>query len=178
LQGHPVHEDHAPAEDGSAPMDEGILKCEDGMALHVDRDRRMPPGEPELTGRYDFGYPPPYAPPIFDLPQADLWVSAFAQLVWAGLARRGAHCWLHYWPAGVPAMAHMSHDSDGNDDADGQAALDAFAEAGVEVTWCQVYRDNAYSPDIYDKITAAGHEHALHYNAMEDADIAQWGWEQ
>ena len=178
LQGHPVHEDHPPAEDGSAPMDEGVLKCEDGMALDVDRDRRMPPGEPELTGRYEFGYPPPYAPPIFDLPQADLWVSAFAQVVWAALDRQGAHGWLHYWPAGVPAMAHMSHDSDGNDDADGQAALDAFAEADVAVTWCQVYRDNAYSPEIYDKITEAGHEHALHYNAMEDADIAQWGWEQ
>src|SRR5699024_3784679 len=89
--------------------------------------------------------------------------------------RRSSTC---HRPTWVPAMAHMSHDSDGNDDADGQAALDAFAEAGVEVTWCQVYRDNAYSPGIYDKITAAGHEHALHYNAMEDADIAQWGWEQ
>lgn len=179
LQGYPVHEDHAPAADGSAPMDEGILKCEDGMALDLEQDRAMPPGEPPLEGQYPFGYPPVASPPIFDIPQADLWVSAFAQLVWAGLDRTvGGHGWLHYWPAGIPAMAHMSHDSDGNVTEDGQAALDAFDEAGVKVTWCQVYRDNSYAPEIYDKITAAGHEHALHYNAMDDADIAQWGWEQ
>ncbi|HIT75032.1 MAG TPA: hypothetical protein IAA98_05555 [Candidatus Avipropionibacterium avicola] len=179
LQGYPVLEDHAPAADGSAPMDEGVLKAEDGMALDVDHDRRTPPGEPEVDGQYPFGYPPPYGPPIFDLPQADLWVSALAQTLWTGLDRTaGAHGWVHYWPAGVPAMGHMSHDSDGNDDADGQAALDSFAEAGVAVTWCQVYRDNAYSQHIYDQITADGHEHALHYNAMDDADIAQWGWEQ
>jgi len=179
LQGYPVHEDHAPAADGSAPMDEGILKCEDGMALEVDHDRAMPPGEPPLDGPYAFGYPPPYSPPIFDLPQADLWVAAFTQLVWEGLDRTSSgHGWLHYWPAGIPAMAHMSHDSDGNVTEEGQAALDAFDEAGVKVTWCQVHNVRSYDPHIYDAITAAGHEHALHYNAMGDTDLAQWGWEQ
>ncbi|MGD7705253.1 hypothetical protein [Microlunatus sp. Y2014] len=180
LQGHPVTEDGRPAADGSAPLDEGILKAEDGLAFDIDADRQLPPGEPDLPGgRYEFGYPPPYAAPLFDLPQADLWAIAVAQLVWAGLDHVGsANGWLHYWPAGVPAMAHMSHDSDGNIDEEGQAALDAFAEADVKVTWCQVYNVRKYSPEIYDKITAAGHEHALHYNAMDDADIAQWGWEQ
>lgn len=178
LQGYPVLEDHAPAADGAAPMDEGTLKCEDGMALDVDADRRTPEGEPAVDGSYPYSYPPAYGPPIFDLPQADLWASALAQTLWTALDASGAHGWIHYWPAGVPAMAHMSHDSDGNNDDDGQAALDSFAEAEVAVTWCQVYRDNAYSPHIYEQITAAGHEHALHYNAMDDADIAQWGWEQ
>lgn len=179
LQGYPVHDDHAPATDGSAPLDEGILKCEDGMALDLEHDRAMPAGEPPLEGRYPFGYPPPFSPPIFDLPQADLWVSAFAQLVWSGLDDAvGAHGWLHYWPAGIPAMAHMSHDSDGNVTEEGQAALDAFDEADVKVTWCQVHNVRSYDPHIYDAITAAGHEHALHYNAMDDTDIAQWGREQ
>ncbi len=178
LQGYPVLADHAPAADGSAPMDEGVLKCEDGLGLDVDADRRTPPGEPAVDGSYAYIHPPPYGPPIFDLPQADLWVSVLTQTLWTGLDAGGAHGWIHYWPAGVPAMAHMSHDSDGNIDEDGQAALDSFAEAEVAVTWCQVYRDNAYSPHIYEQITADGHEHALHYNAMDDADIAQWGWEQ
>ncbi|HLT60771.1 MAG TPA: hypothetical protein VK020_06230, partial [Microlunatus sp.] len=92
--------------------------------------------------------------------------------------RRGdASVWLHYWPAGVPAMAHMSHDADGNVEEDGRAALDAFAEADVKVTWTQVF-PGGYSPDLYAAITAAGHEHALHYNAMGDADLASWGWPQ
>ncbi|MGD7706548.1 hypothetical protein [Microlunatus sp. Y2014] len=179
LQGDPVHADHAPAADGSAPLDDGVLKCEDGLTLDLDADRALPPGQPPLEGKYPFEYPPVAAPPIFDLPQADLWASALAQLVWTGLDRTAdGHGWLHYWPAGVPAMAHMSHDSDGNHDEDARAALDSFAEGGVPVTWCQIYRDNCYSPEVYDEITAAGHEHGLHFNAMDDADIAQWGWEQ
>lgn len=176
VQGHPVTTDGAAATDGSAPLDDDILKCEDGLGLDLDQDRRSPEGHPAAPIPYPYSYPPPHAAPVFDLPHADLWVSLFAQTVWWGCDTASrAHAWLHYWPAGVPAMAHMSHDSDGNDDADGQAALDAFAEAGVRVTWCQVYRDNAYSPEIYTAIAEAGHEHALHFNAMADAEHATWG---
>lgn len=32
--------------------------------------------------------------------------------------------------------------------------------------------------DLHRAITLAGHEDALHYNAMGDADIATWGWPQ
>ncbi|MFX4273507.1 hypothetical protein ACQBAR_01785 [Propionibacteriaceae bacterium Y1685] len=179
VQGSPVHTDGAPASDGSAPIDEGILKAEDGMALSLEEDRRVPTGHPAPSVPYDYTWPPPQAAPIFDLPQADLWWSALVQLIWAGLDRaQSPHGWLHYWPAGVPAMAHMSHDSDGNRDEEGQAAIDAFAAAGVRATWCQVFRDNGYSPHIYEQLDRAGHEHALHYNAMGDFDIAQWGWPQ
>ncbi|MEU8223516.1 hypothetical protein [Kribbella sp. NPDC048915] len=175
-QGYPVTADGEPAADGTAPIDDGILKCEDGMVLSFEHDRSMPPGQPPLDPSYRHEYPPPSAVPIFDQPHADWWCSLFAQSLWWAAEHVGASVpWLWYWPSGVDAVAHMSHDSDQNEEEDGQAALDAFAEAGVEVTWCQVF-PGGYSPALYQAITAAGHENALHYNAMGDADLAVWGW--
>lgn len=177
-QGYSVTQDGKPALDGTAPIDDDILKCEDGMALSFETDRALPPGEPELTGPFEHVYPPPSAVPMFDQPHADWWRSLFAQGLWWAAEQAGvALPWLHYWPSGVSAVAHMSHDSDGNVTEHGQAALDTFAEADVKVTWCQVF-PGGYDPSIYRAITEAGHEHALHYNAMHDADIAQWGWPQ
>ncbi|GAA1572142.1 MULTISPECIES: hypothetical protein [Kribbella] len=177
-QGYAVTADGLPAPDGTAPIDDGILKCEDGMALSFEHDRAMPPGEPELANRFVHTYPPPSAVPIFDQPQADWWCALFAQSLWWCASQTGAAVpWLWYWPSGVDAVAHMSHDSDGNVEEEGQSALDAFAEADVKVTWCHVF-PGGYSPDLHEQITAAGHENALHYNAMGDADLAVWGWPQ
>lgn len=177
-QGYAVSADGEPAADGTAPIDDGVLKAEDGMTLSFERDRAMPPGEPELVEPFEHTYPPPSAVPMFDQPQADWWCSLFAQSLWWGAEQAGAVVpWLGYWPAGVDAVAHMSHDSDGNEEDEGEAALAAFAEADVEVTWCHVF-PGGYSAELHAAITAAGHENALHYNAMGDADLAVWGWPQ
>lgn len=175
-QGFPVEVDGKPASDGTAPIDDGILKCEDGLALDFECDRAIPPGEPELPADFEHVYPPPAATPMFHRPQADLWKAVFQQCLWYAAERVDAPLpWLDYWPAGVPAVAHLSHDSDQNVEEDGRAALETFAEADVRVTWCQVF-PGGYEPGTYADITAAGHEQALHYNAMGDADIARWGW--
>ncbi|MFD1717346.1 hypothetical protein [Georgenia deserti] len=177
-QGVPVTGDGVPARDGTAPVDDDILKAEDGMTLDLEHDRALPPGEGPVPESYTHTYPPPAAVPIFDQPHADWWRSLLLQAIWAGTERTGTVVpWLGYWPAGLSAIAHMSHDADQNVPEDGRAALDAFAEADVSVTWCQVF-PGGYGQEIYDAITAAGHEHALHYNAMGDADIASWGWPQ
>lgn len=177
-QGFEVREDGTPAADGTAPIDDDILKCEDGLTLDFEHDRALPPGEPPVPTDFTHTYPPPAAVPVFDRPQADQWRSVLLQTVfWAAEHASAAAVWLHYWPAGVPAIAHMSHDADQNNDDDAQAALDAFAEADVKVTWCQVF-PGGYSPEMFAAITAAGHENALHYNAMGDADLATWGWSQ
>ena len=176
-QGYPVHEDGRPAADGSAPIDDGILKCEDGMVLDYQRDRILPPGQPELES-YEQKLPPETGLPMFHRPHADLWRSVLLQSIWWAAEQTGTPVgWLHYWPADVPAIAHMSHDSDQNVEADGRAALSAFAEARVSVTWCQCF-PGGYESDTYRAITDAGHEQALHFNAMADADIAHWGWPQ
>lgn len=175
-QGDPVERDGVPARDGTAPVDDGILKCEDGLTLSFDDDRRMPPGEPPLPADFVHGWPPQAATPVFDLPQADFWQAAVLQALCQAYADAGVPlAWLDYWPADTPAVAHLSHDSDLNEDDDARAALDAFAEAGVRVTWCHVH-PGSYSPGVHDAITAAGHENALHYNALPDQGGA-WGFE-
>lgn len=177
-QGFPVRADGAPAADGTAPIDDDILKAEDGMALDLDEDRAMPPGEPDLPQDYTHTYPPPSAAPIFDQPHADWWRSLLLQALWDAASRTGAAlAWMDYWPAGIDAIAHMSHDADGNDPEDGRAALEAFAAAEVTVTWHQVY-PGGYGEEVLTAITDAGHEHSLHYNAMADSDLASWGWPQ
>ena len=177
-QGYPVTADGIPAADGTAPIDDGLLKVEDGMALDLETDRTMPPGYPALTEDYTHTYPPPAAVPIFDQPHADWWRSLLLQTLWQGIEHsKAAHVWLDYWPAGIDAVAHMSHDADGNDPQDGRAALEAFTAADVAVTWHQVF-PGGYGPELFEAIAAAGHEHALHYNAMADADLCTWGWPQ
>ena len=177
-QGYPVTADGVPASDGTAPIDDDLLKAEDGMALDLEVDRAMPPGYPELPDDYTHTYPPPAAVPIFDQPHADWWRALLLQAIWQSAAHSATPLgWLDYWPAGLDAIAHMSHDADGNKPEDGQAALDAFAAADVKVTWHQVF-PGGYGPETFAAITAAGHEHSLHYNSMADADLASWGWPQ
>lgn len=178
-QGFPIERDGEPAPDGSCPVDDGILKCDDGMPLSYERDRALPPGEPGVGDRpFPHEYPPPAAAPIFHRPHADLWRRVVFGLILDGAAHgRTVLPWLSYWPAGVPAVAHMSHDSDGNVSEYAATALEVFDEIDVRVTWCHCY-PGGYDPEIVQEIGRRGHEQALHYNAMGDADIASWGWPQ
>ncbi|MGW0227674.1 hypothetical protein ACWDWO_05125 [Actinopolymorpha singaporensis] len=177
-QGTPVEQDGPPAPDGSCPVDDGILKCDDGLALSYDEDRAMPPGEPELSGTFSHTYPPPAAAPMFHRARADRLRLDFLHLLFDAAEAAGiAVPWLHYWPAGIPAVAHMSHDSDGNNSEAALSALEVFDQAGVHVTWCHCF-PGGYRPEVVAEIAARGHEQALHYNAMGDADIASWGWPQ
>ena len=139
----------------------------------------MPPGEPGVAdGPFPHVYPPPAAAPIFHRPQADLWRRVFLSLLLDAADAAGIVVpWLHYWPAGVPAVAHMSHDSDGNVSEYAATALEVFDEIDVRVTWCHCY-PGGYDPATVQQIADRGHEQALHYNAMGDADIASWGWPQ
>ncbi|NDL58236.1 hypothetical protein [Phytoactinopolyspora mesophila] len=174
-QGDPVYTDGVPAADGSAAVDDGSLKCDDGIVLSYETDREVPPQSAVRRAEGRAGLDPV---PIFHRPHADLWRGAFLQLL-LGAAR---HCgvvlpWLYYWPAGVPAVAHLSVDSDRNSIEDAATSLDLFDEIGVRTTWCHVY-PGGYDTATVERIGAAGHEHALHFNAVGDADIASWGWAQ
>lgn len=177
-QGFPVVADGQPASDGTAPIDDGILKCEDGLALSLEEDRGWAKGTAPMPTPFHHAWPPPGPTPIFDLPQADLWCSALIVSVLDALRRLGTVAgWLDYWPDGIRAIGHLSHDADLNSDDDAQAALDAFESAEIAVTWCLLF-PGGYSPETYRKIGNAGHEQALHFNATGDADIAAWGWPQ
>ncbi|MCC2687131.1 MAG: glycoside hydrolase/deacetylase [Paenibacillaceae bacterium] len=55
------------------------------------------------------------------------------------------------------------------------AALDILQETGVRSTWCML--EPGYSVGIYDKVKAAGHEIAFHYNALEPQG-GRWGGDE
>ena len=174
-QGWPVTCDGVPPEDGTAPVDDGILKCDDGIALSYVRDRGLAPTAGEFPTPFRYQTPPIGPAPMFHRPHADMWRDVFTAVLFWTMERAGRPAgWLGYWPAGIPAVAHMSHDSDGNTDASARAALDAFDAADVRVTWCFLH-PGGYSPEIYTDVIAAGHEPALHYNAMAESDLAYWG---
>ncbi|PZF84241.1 hypothetical protein [Jiangella anatolica] len=170
-QGHPVERDGTPPADGSAPVDDGLLKTDDGIALSWTEDRTTLGDAPP----YPHEYPPTRSLPFFGTAHADRWREVLLGLLLD--ARATPIPVVAPWPDGAPAAAHVSHDSDMNDDPSARAALDAFAAAGVPVTWCFLY-PGGYSQAVYDEVVAAGHEPALHYNAMLDTPDCTWGFDR
>ncbi len=163
----PVTQDGMPAPDGSAPLDEGILKADDGFALDWVHDRAV-----TATGQ-----------PYFAHPYADVWREAFiSRLIRLALARKQTLPFIDYWPAGVSCVATISHDSDLNTDESAETTLAVLQEAGIQSTWCII--EPGYSPSIYARVLAAGHELAFHYNAVvhegqrwDEADFhRQFNW--
>lgn len=163
----PVTHDGIPAPDGSAALNEGILKADDGMTLDWTHDRVIAPsGQPYFAHAY-----------------ADLWREAFVHRLLALAVERGlALPLLDYYPPGVTAVATISHDSDLNKDETAITTLGLLQEAGIHSCWCIV--EPGYSSEVYAQVQAAGHELAFHYNAVEHenyrwdaADFAlQFAW--
>lgn len=153
-QGVPVDRDGEPAPDGTAAIDDGFLKTDDGFVLDWDRDRE--PAEPDRA-------------PLFLHPVADEWKTVFVRLVHELCEMIGfpmAQIW--YWPRGLPAIGHISHDSDGNSPAHADNMLARLREAGVRSTWCIIMP--GYDETVNRRIVAEGHEIALHYDSLD----AEW----
>lgn len=155
----PVVEDGTPALDGSANLDEGILKAEDGFELDWILDRAY-----TETGM-----------PYFPHPYADLWKEVIIEHLLKIVLDKGLTLpFLDYWPADVQHVAMISHDSDLNVDESAQITLETLKAENVQTTWCMIAP--GYSPSIYDQIKKDGHEIALHYNALEQ-DEGVWSEE-
>ncbi|WP_127578755.1 hypothetical protein [Paenibacillus koleovorans] len=146
----PVFEDGVPAEDGSVPLDDGWLKADDEHALDWVLDRAW-----TETGQ-------PYFPHAY----ADLWRETLtSHLLRIALGKGLTLPFLGYWPEGISRVAMISHDSDHNEDAAGEATLALLKECGVQSTWCMI--QPGYSAHLYDSIRADGHELGFHYNAID-----------
>lgn len=155
----PVLEDGTPAPDGSANLDEEILKAEDGFELDWVLDRAF-----TETGM-----------PYFPHPYADLWKEVIVEHLLKIVLDKGLTLpFLDYWPADVQHVAMISHDSDLNVDESAQITLETLKAENVQSTWCMIAP--GYSPSIYDQIKKDGHEIALHYNALEQ-DEGIWSAE-
>lgn len=150
-EGRYVIEDGIPPADGMAPIDDKILKCEDGLVLDWNRDRRsLSPSEKV---------------PAFMIPIADVWrrilracIEKCADLGKIALYR------VDYWPDAAPVIVHISHDTDGNKDNLGQKMLARVTELDIKTTWCLI--SPGYSPKLCETIANAGHELAFHFDAQ------------
>jgi hypothetical protein len=179
-QGRPIDGDGAPAPDGTAPIDEGVLKTDDGVVLSWTHDRERTslaePAPDDCPGKHpDFphGDTPWFAQPIADelrelLLRAICWVATMAgQAVPA----------VGYWPRGLPAVGLISHDSDHNIDETARTTLDILDQAAIKSTWCNAWSPvwpGQYTAETHALVKAAGHEIALHYNALP-IDGGTWG---
>lgn len=164
-QGLAVHHDGEPAPDGSAPINDGILKCDDSIMLDWTRDRRT-----VVKG----------LPPIFDQPQCDLLrellITALLDLAASGGL---AVPMLDSWPRNLPAVGLLSHDSDHHDPAGLERQLDFDAQADIRASWCTMAGTedgtvNEYTLEQLARIVASGHEMSFHYDAF--TKHADYGW--
>ncbi len=148
-QGSPVRQDGAPAPDGTAAIDDGILKTDDGMALDWQRDRA------DVAGH-----------PCFLEPVADDWRDLLLRTVFSLCQEIGEPLpLLWYWPDGLPAVALLSHDTDGNVEALAWQELEAVERSGIKSSWCFIRYPETYPQRFFDTVVEHGHEACLHYDA-------------
>jgi hypothetical protein len=177
--GRKIQQDGAPAPDGTGPIDDGILKTDDGVVLSWEHDRIQTalagpvPDCPGIDPAYPDGATPWFGRPVADelrtlLLQAIAWVASETGQNLALLAE---------WPYRLRAIGLISHDSDGNLDDGARTSLRLLDEAEINSTWCHIWSpaySHRYRPATFAMIKQAGHEIALHYNAL-DRDGGAWG---
>ena len=158
-QGLRVLQDGKPPPDGSALLNDGTLKAEDGLVLDWQRDRTPTP---------------PDAGPLFLEPISDELREIILRSVFH-LARQQAIPLpvLWYWPRSLKAVAHMSHDTDGNDPQKAVALLEVMNRCKLKSTWCVLY-PGGYPAEFYRALTRQDFEIALHYDAMTGGAQTSW----
>lgn len=153
----PVLTDGAPAPDGTADLDDGVLKADDSMALDWEHDRYR-----SSTGH-----------PFFAHPYADWWRELLVGYLIRLAYRRGLSLpFTEYWPSGPQRVLMVSHDSDGNADEHARSTLGLLRESRLASTWCIL--EPGYSIEVCLHAHEAGNELAFHYNAVA-ADGGSWG---
>lgn len=169
-QGIAVTKDGLPAPDGSAPINDGILKTEDGHVLDWERDRitmgRETESKGQVKGEQQWVF--------FGQPIADELRALLLQAIFFAAQQKGLPLpMLWYWRNGLPAVGLISHDTDLNDPELGQALLDIVKGLDIATTWCILY-PGGYPPSLYRSITEAGCEIATHYDAYTGTPLTTW----
>ncbi|NUQ63655.1 MAG: twin-arginine translocation signal domain-containing protein [Pirellulales bacterium] len=158
-QGLPVLQDGKPAPEDSARVDEGTLKAEDGLVLDWQRDRS--------PMRPDDG-------PVFLEPISDELREIILRGIFHAADQRGvALPMLWYWPSGLKAVGHISHDSDGNDPKKAETTREVMNRSNVKSTWCILY-PGGYPRPFYDALKDQQFEIALHYDAHTGGEETSW----
>ncbi len=152
-QGIAVTRDGIPAPDGTAPVSDGVLKSDDGAVLDWIFDRQPVPGVEGFSA--------------FLHPIADLWRELFLSSVFTLAGATGLALpvlWLY--PRNLPAIGHLSHDTDGNTPAEAFRLLEVLKSVNTRSTWCVI--EPGYSPELMAEIRSDLHEFATHYDAMSE----------
>ncbi len=152
-QGIGITRDGVSAPDGTAPVGDTVLKSGDGGVLDWLFDRQPVPEVPGLSA--------------FLQPIADLWREVLLRAIfYLAEAAQVRLPLLWYYPRNLPALAHLSHDTDNNVPTQAERLLEVVAEAGINATWCVILP--GYDQELIARIHDAGHELAMHYDAMSD----------
>lgn len=158
-QGVPVLQDRLPAPDGSAITNDGVMKAEDGSVLDWHRDRQ--PMQPD-------------GGTVFLESVSDELRELIVRGVCHVAHQQGvAIAMLWYWPRGLKAVGHISHDTDGHDPQLAAALLDVMNRSQVKSTWCILY-PGGYPKDFYQTLQEQGYEIALHFDAMTGGPRTSW----
>ena len=160
-QGIPIHQDGQPAADGTASVDDGILKTDDGIVLDYERDRASAGGQQ-----------------LFLEPVADNLAELLLRVLADGFARQGQPLpMLWYWPGELDAVGVISHDTDGNDPYLAGVLLERLQELALRSTWCFIRYPEDYPPELFQQVAQAGGEVALHYDAHSGYPETSWSQE-
>lgn len=152
-QGISVTRDGVSAPDGTAPLCEQVLKCNDGIVLDWIFDRRGIEGIDGYKAFLD--------------PISDLWREiVLRSIFYLAQIQKIALPLLWLYPRNLPALAHMSNDTDRNDENRAMHLLKVLDTAKISSTWCMILP--GYGEDVLNAISDAGHELAMHYDALED----------
>jgi len=161
-QGLPVLQDAKPAPDGSAPFNDGELKSEDGFVLDWQRDRMPMQPDEGLT----------FLEPITD----ELREIILRSVLYVAKEQAITLPILWYWPRGLKAVGHISHDTDGNDPQKAVALLEVTNRCNVKTTWCTLY-PGGYPKEFYGTLKDQDYEIALHYDARSGGTHTSWSKE-
>lgn len=169
-QGIAVTKDGVPAPDGSAPIDDGILKAEDGHVLDWERDRtvwgRRAGGEGQGNGERQWVF---FGQPIAD----ELRILLLQAIFFAAQRKKLPLPMIWFWQDDAPAIGLISHDTDGNDPEVGWELLRFVQSLGIVTTWCVIY-PGGYPQSLYRAILDANCEIALHFDAFTGSPLTTW----
>lgn len=145
-----------------------------GIVLDVQRDRVVVPGEEEHTRAFEGGVPGKTQTRVFLEPIGDELRGIIIRAILHSCQKQNIPLpLLWYWPGNLQAVAHLSHDTDGNNQDLGWSLHRVLEELKVKSTWCTLY-PGGYTAEFYKALKEGGYEIALHYDASGLTGSTAW----